>query len=241
MLVRILDVLSLKDLGPMLPSDIIRNPNESREVPTIIHSYGDVPITIASVGVKRILALAYMIIWLWSGHKLFVKQTGTPRLNRMVIVVNEVKTHLHPKWQRTILPALISLGRQLNEDFDVQVTASTHSPMVMASVEVEFWDEADTLLHLAPQGGNIVLKELEFQKYGDVSAWLTSPIFGLKQTRSRSTEKIIERAKTVRLSRRPSKSEISQISIKLKRQLAPDGPFFGHAGHFFSELLDVQP
>lgn len=239
MLVRILDVLSPEDLGPILPSDIIRIPNESREVPTISHSYGDVPITMASAGVKRILALAYMIIWSWSEHKLFAKQTGTPQLNRMVIVVDEIEAHLHPKWQRTILPALILLGRQLSEGLDVQVIAATHSPMVMASVESEFSDEADTLFHLALQDGSIILEELEFQKYGDVSAWLTSPIFGLKQARSRSAEKIIERAKAVQLSQRPSQSEISQVSSELKRQLAPDDPFWSR-WTFFAESHGVQ-
>ena len=60
---------------------------------------------------------------------------------------------------------------------EIQVIAATHSPMVLASVEDEFSDESDVLAHLLLVDESVELERLDYYKYGDMSAWLTSPIF----------------------------------------------------------------
>jgi hypothetical protein len=223
---RILEVLSPEDLGILKLGKTVRIPDESRDIPTILHSYGEVPIVAASAGVKRILTLAYMIIWAWSEHLQRSKYSATPPLKQLVIIIDELEAHLHPKWQRVILPALMTLGRLLSKDLDVQIIAATHSPLVMASVEPEFDASSDALYHLYLLGKNVELEELEFQKYGDISSWLTSPIFGLSQARSKGAERVIEAAKSLQLIEDPSKTEISRVNQELKRQLAPDDAFW---------------
>ncbi|MXY07787.1 MAG: AAA family ATPase, partial [Rhodothermaceae bacterium] len=204
MLARVLEHLSPEDTGPLVPADPVRIPGDPRRIPTITQVYGNVPVVFASAGIQRVLLLTYLIIWSWQEHVLASEQAGVPPKRKMVIVVDELEAHLHPKWQRLVLPGLMSIGRLLSSDLEIQVIAATHSPMVLASVEDEFSDESDVLAHLLLNEGKVELERLEYYKYGDMSTWLTSPIFGLPHARSRAAEKVIEDAKDLQLSESPN-------------------------------------
>ena len=238
-LARVLEHLSPEDLGTLTPGDPVRILGDPRRIPTIKHSYGDVPIVFSSAGVQRILLLAYLVIWSWQEHALAARQIGEDPLRKMVVVVDEMEAHLHPRWQRTMLPALMSVGKLLSEELEVQIIASTHSPMVLASIESDFSEEVDVLYHLALKESNVVLDPLEFQKYGDISAWLTSPVFGLRHARSRDAEKAIEAAKAIQLNPTPDFSEIREASDMLRHLLAPDDPFWPR-WTFFAERFGVD-
>ncbi|MDE0281919.1 MAG: AAA family ATPase [Gammaproteobacteria bacterium] len=232
MLSRVLEHLSPEDIGPLEPSNPIRMPGEPRLIPTIKHPYGDVPVVFASAGVKRILLLAYLIIWSWQEHKLASDQAGVSPYKKMVIVIDEVEAHLHPKWQRLVLPALMSVGKLLNEELDVQVIASTHSPMVLASVENDFSTESDVLAHLSLKDDSVCLEKIEFYKYGDMSSWLISPVFGLSHARSRQAEKVINDAKKLQLSDDILPKNVRQITHRLKQVLSPDDTFWSRWLYF---------
>jgi hypothetical protein len=49
------------DLGMLEPGKIVRIPGESRPMPTVRHSYGEVPIIFASAAVKRIVKLKWSL------------------------------------------------------------------------------------------------------------------------------------------------------------------------------------
>ena len=238
MLSRVLEHLSPDDIGPLVPSDPVRIPGDPRKIPTIRHSYGDVPVLFASAGVQRVLLLAYLIIWSWQEHLLASQQAGVPRQRKMVIVVDELEAHLHPKWQRLVLPSLMSIGKLLSEELEIQVIAATHSPMVLASVEEDFSEESDSLVHLSLINGSVNLDTLDFYKYGDMSSWLMSPIFGLSHARSRAAEKVIEEAKALQLSDEPSLDSVRQVTARLKGVLAPDDLFWSRWIYFARGLGD---
>ena len=67
----VLELLSppKSDLGTLRPGEPTRLPYDAREIPTIRHSYGEVPIIHTSAGVQRIVALAYLIVWAWKSIK----------------------------------------------------------------------------------------------------------------------------------------------------------------------------
>ena len=232
MLSRVLEHLSPEDMGPLVPSDPIRIPGDPRRIPTIRHVYGDVPVLFASAGVQRVLQLAYLIIWSWQEHLLAAEQTGSLPFRKMVIVVDEIEAHLHPKWQRLILPALMSVGKLLSDQLEVQVIAATHSPMVLASVESEFAEESDSMLHFSLTDGVVRLEKLDFYKYGDVSSWLTSSVFGLAHARSRAAEDVIQQAKNLQLEDAPSTATIEEVTQRLKQTLAPDDTFWSRWIYF---------
>ena len=238
MLSRLLQHLSPEDLGSLVPRDPVRIPGDPRLIPTLGHAYGDVPVVFASASVQRILLLAYLIIWSWREHALASEQAGVSPRRKMVIVVDELEAHLHPKWQRLVLPALMSIGKVLSKEIEIQIIAATHSPMILASVEHEFSDDSDLLGHLSLKDGVVVLERLDYYKYGDVSAWLTSPVFGLSHARSRTAEIAIEKAKSLQLAEAPPLEEVRKVTLHLKKLLSPDDAFWSRWIYFARQLGD---
>ncbi|MBI2255329.1 MAG: AAA family ATPase [Proteobacteria bacterium] len=222
----ILKRLSPDDLGELTPGDPIRLPGEPREIPTIKHRYGTVPVTQASSGVQRVLLLSYLIIWSWREHELAARSLGRSPLRRMLLIVDELEAHLHPKWQRIVLPALMGVGDLLSSDLALQTIAATHSPMILASMETTFSATDDLLYHLYVDGPMVSLEEVPFIKYGDASAWLTSPLFGLRHARSQDAESAIEAAKALQLEAEPSTIDVRNVSERLKRYLSSDDKFW---------------
>jgi hypothetical protein len=235
----ILKRLSPEDLGTLVPGENVRLPGDPREIPTIRHRYGSVPVTLASSGVQRVLLLAYLIIWSWQEHEIAAKGLGVPPLRRMLVIVDELEAHLHPKWQRIVLPALLDTGDILSGELAMQMIAATHSPMILASMEATFDSSTDKLYHLFGSGPNVHLEETPFVRYGDASGWLTSPLFGLRHARSREAETAIEDAKAVQLSDSPDPAKVSEISDRLRQYLANDDRFWPR-WLYFAEQKGVQ-
>lgn len=219
--------LSPEDLGTLTPGKPVRLPGDPRVIPTIQHRYGSVPIIHASAGVRRILLLSYLIIWTWKEHKLASERLSRPPLRRMMVVVDELEAHLHPKWQRIVLPALMTVGDLLSNDLSLQVIAATHSPMILASMEATFSADTDSLFHLHGVGETVLLEELEFIKYGDASGWLTSSLFGLRHARSVEAERAIEVAKSLQTyPESATRDAIQSASRQLQLHLASDDKFW---------------
>jgi hypothetical protein len=239
MLKRVIEHLSPEDLGDFTPSEPVRIPGDPRRMPTLRHRYGDVPIVYSSAGVQRILLLAYQIIWSWQEHILAAEQVGDSSFSKIVIILDELEAHLHPKWQRLILPALMSIGKLLSENLEMQVIVATHSPLVLASIEGDFSHESDILNHLTIRDSKVVLEPLTFQKYGDISSWLTSPVFGLQHARSRDGEKAIESAKKIQLSETQNTEDVHNASKVLLRYLSPEDPFWPR-WTFFAKKFGVD-
>jgi AAA domain, putative AbiEii toxin, Type IV TA system len=189
-------------------------------------SYGDVPILLCSAGIQRIVALAYLLVWAWQSH---IKTTEAMRKKpeqSIVLLIDEMEAHLHPFWQRTIVPALMGVVHKLTSKVQVQMIIATHSPLVLASVEPLFNDETDNLFHPYLENGLVQLDEIPFVKRGRVDQWLTSDIFGLVQPRSIDAERAIEVANKLQLENDPPQEEVQKVSHRLINVLAPDDEFW---------------
>ena len=148
--------------------------------------------------------------------------------SRMVILIDELEAHLHPKWQRTILPALMQVQELLSDELQIQFIIATHSPLVMASVETIFNDETDRLfqIKLDHDQRNAYLEEEEFVRYGQVNSWLTSPIFDLNQARSTEAERAINVAKRLQLQEQVDDAAVQIAHNELVRCLAQNDAFW---------------
>ena len=223
---RVLSHLSPSDLGILRPASPMRMPGDPRMIPVIKHPYGKTPVLYASAGVRRIMALTYVIVWAWLEHLLGSQLRGVTPARRLVLLVDELDAHLHPFWQRTILPAILDVGALLDEHLQMQVVVSTHSPFVLASLETKFDPASDALYHLRLEGTEVHLGREEFYKHGDVSSWLTDPIFGLRYARSKEAESILEEAMQLQLDRSTDQFEIQRISDELTKVLPSDDQFW---------------
>ena len=169
---------------------------EGRDRPTLLVGNQTVPVVLASAGVRRMLALAYFLVWAWHEHQMAAKLLGRRPEERFVILFDEPETHLHPRWQRTILPSLIRAvdllrGKGKNA---TQVFVATHAPLVAASLEPIFDSKLDELHHLVLEDGVVQVRSGGWAKQGDVTNWLVSETFGLEQARSLEAERAIEAA-----------------------------------------------
>ena len=222
----VLHRLSPQDLGELTPGPPIRIPGDPRDIPTIRHRYGVVPIVNASSGVQRILQLAYLIIWSWQEHELAAYQAQRAPMRRLIVFVDELEAHLHPKWQRIVLPSLMGIGEVLDGELTMQTIAATHSPMILASMEPTFDAERDRLYHLFAYSDKVRLDNVPFVKYGDASGWLTSPLFGLQHARSREAERAIERAKALQLEEDPDAQDVQELTNELRWVLSSEDSFW---------------
>jgi hypothetical protein len=224
---RVLAQLSPPDLGVLVPGETVRVLGDPREIPTIIHPYGITPITHSSAGVRRIITLAYLVVWAWTEHVVSAELAKTSPQNRMVILVDEIEAHLHPRWQRAVLPALMTIQGMLSPELGAQYIVATHSPLVMASSETIFSLEIDSLVRLdITNKGKVSLKEIEYAKFGDVSSWLTSPVFELRHARNSEAESAIEDAKRLQSCSSVNTDEVRAVSSRLIRYLASDDKFW---------------
>lgn len=204
---------------------------EGRDRPTLLIGDHLVPVALASAGVRRILALCYFLVWAWYEHRFAAQLLGKPAEKRFVILFDEPETHLHPRWQRTILPSLLAaIGVLAGDNPSAQMIIASHSPLVAASLEPHFDRERDDLIHLGLEDGRVIVQQGAWAAQGDATNWLVSEAFGLEQARSREAERAIEAAEAfMRQDKSALPAELSSaesIHLELRRLLPAHDPFW---------------
>ena len=179
--------------------------NDVRDIPTLRMPYGPVPVTQAAAGMRRVLVLAYLLVWAWEEHTRAAKLQKDEPTNRIVLLFDEMEAHLHPKWQRVFLPSLMqvvdgllvkgqiaattldpskTLDQKANSVLkkiprSVQIIATTHAPMVLASIESVWSMEDDRLFDFnLVEGNHVEFGVVDFARHGSVVP-LPSPFFCL--------------------------------------------------------------
>jgi hypothetical protein len=232
--------VSPPDLGELKIGEPMRFPGEVREIPTLVHPYGTVPILLESAGVRRIVTLSYLIVWAWEEHKIQAELGRKKEERQMVVIIDEVEAHLHPKWQRVILPALLGIAGDLHAELSLQLIVATHSPLVLASSEPVFSASDDKLFNLEmDKSGNVTFKEIPFEVRGSIDSWLSSPVFQLSHPGSPEREAAIHEAIRLQQKQNPNKSEVEAVTQRLRSFLAPEDPFWVR-WVFFAERFGVS-
>jgi predicted ATP-binding protein involved in virulence len=109
-----------------------------------------------------------------------------PQKEAALVLVDEIDAHLHPAWQR----ALVGL---VNKHFsNVQIIATTHSPLVIVGLE----PSSVLVARRAPGESEIEIArasdEIDFEGMR-ADQLLTSPLFGLTTTRGEREQQQIQR------------------------------------------------
>jgi len=231
------DVLGVLSPSPdewLTPGDLTRvSLDDVRDIPTVRTPYQqDVPVIFASSGMRRIMALAYFLVWAWQEHRQASRLLQQPETHQVIFLIDEVESHLHPSWQRKIVPALLNLMDELASDAHVQLIAATHSPLIMASVEPSFDHEQDAWFDLdiqrkdRDQPPEVKLTRRDFIRQGDASRWLTSEAFDLPSARSEQAEQVLSDAAEALKQEDLSKTEALQLDARLREVLGDTDPFW---------------
>ena len=218
--------------GPLVRLSI----DDSRDVPSIATPYaGPVPILHASSGVRRAVALAYMLVWTVREHRLAAKRQGRTIARQVIVLFDEVESHLHPRWQRVILKALQDAGSALIQDADLQLLVSTHSPLVLASAEPWFDPKRDAWFDLDLEGDppRAGLQRRRYTPLGAVGSWLTSEAFDMATDRgSVDAEQAILDAREVLRQSDPPLDAVMEVHARLSRVLPNVDRFWVRWSHF---------
>jgi predicted ATPase len=216
--------------------------DDRRDVPTVSMSYGTVPMSLASAGMQRALALAYLIVWSWSEHEKAAKLARRRPTRDVVVLLDEPEVHQHPSWQRAFLPAVLKAVSMIARNADVQLVTATHSPLVLASLEPHFDAKLDALFafDLMPRAHRVKVEKMPWRPLGDVSNWLTSDVFDLGYARSREAEEALKKA--VRVLDKPDLSleEARKIHRELHRALGETDPFWAR-WESFARAKGIEP
>lgn len=210
--------------------------DDVRDVPTFVLPYGTVPVTKAAAGMKRVLALAYLIVWAWEEHQVASRALQSDPTDRMVVLFDEVEAHLHPKWQRRFVPALVKVIESAllkDQGASTQFICTTHAPLVLGSIE-SIWDrEMDRLLDLDLDDDRQVVidDDVPFEKHGNADSWLESTLFDLPSAYSREAEKEMALADVFMRehpdARTAPRDEMQAINENLSKVLGGDDEYFG--------------
>ena len=223
-------------VGPLLRLSV----NDVRDIPSIQTNYSQtVPILHASSGIRRVAGLAYMLMWSWIEHTRAAKHLGENRTQQVVMLFDEIESHLHPRWQRSILGSVLNMAETMHKKATIQLLAATHSPLVLASAEPIFDSEQDAWfdLDLDSKTSSARLRRREFVRHGDVSNWLTSEAFDLRSARSLEAEGAIEKARALLRERFPTVDQARAVDKVLRRAALPDiDPFWIRWGKFMESV-----
>lgn len=223
----VLQQLSPSPDEPLAPGKLTRiSLDDVRDMPTLRMPYNeDVAIAHVSSGMRRIIALAYFLVWCWQEHCQASQLLGKTPETRINFLIDEIESHLHPKWQRRIIPALLDVTQALSNNLSTQFLIATHSPLVMASVEPFFDDKQDAWFDLDLVKSDVLLTQRAFEKHGDVANWLTSEAFDLGSDRPLEYEQLTEEAAKLLDSDSPNRASITDMHQKLVEALGPTDDF----------------
>ena len=216
---------------PLIPGELLKiAPDDARHIPSLRMPYGqDVPILHASAGMRRIAALGYLLVWSWQEHLRACKTLDIEPTGQVVFLVDAIEAHLHPRWQRRIVPALLSVVGKLAPQAAVQIMASTHSPLVLASLEPLFseadaWFDLDMVTHAASP--KVELTRRQWVRRGDASAWLTSEAFDLRSARSVEAEQLLDKAAQALVDEAFDQKQAKKLDAELRKVLGDTDPFW---------------
>jgi hypothetical protein len=240
MLTKVLQVLSPPGEESLVPGELRKlSVEDPKRYPTLRMPYGqDVAVTHASAGMRRIIALTYLLIWAWQEHLAAAEVRGDKPAREVIFLIDEIEAHLHPQWQRRIVPAVLKVMDALTGGHGsrVQLITATHSPLVLASVEPLFDVEKDAWFDLDLEEAEVILRKREFVRRGEVSNWLTSEAFDLKKARSLEAESAIETALALLCQEDPPWEDVKSADQGLRDAGLPDiDPFWVRWGQFVEE------
>lgn len=228
---QVLEALSPSLQEKLTPGELrkltVQNP---QRYPTLRMPYGeDVAVIHASAGMRRIIALAYLLTWAWQEHVENAKLRDEPPAREIIFLIDEIEGHLHPQWQRRIVPALLKVMDALTGQHGakVQLIAATHSPLVLASLEPLFDTAKDAWFDLDLEHQRVLLRKRDYIRQGEVGNWLVSDAFDLKEPRSLEGEQAIATAQALMQAAKPTAVAIKKADTALRSAGLPDiDPFW---------------
>lgn len=173
---------------------------------------GVVPIESLSQGMTSLLSWIGIVVQRL--HEIS-GDAAAPMHSHALILMDEIDAHMHPAWQQKLLPRLKTLLP------NVQIIASTHSPLLVAGLE------ASEVVRFVRTGGKVTSVEIDKDMtVGRADQILTGDLFGLNSTLALGEEGEAMRrryeallAKSARTE--PEEKEFAELGEQLVERIPP--------------------
>ena len=184
---------------------------------------------------QRMMALAFVVVWTWLNTAPAYQEHG------MTVLIDDIESHLHPQWQRTMMGRMRDLARNPLWTGRLQLIVTTNAPLVLASVEPWFDADNDRLIGLEARSDGRTegteVREHVFTRHGRVGNWLTSEIFGFATDRNLVAEQAILDAKQIALEKEPDSTRVRDVDRALRAALPDDDEFWVRWRYFAEQQL----
>lgn len=205
---------------------------QSQEI-ALMTADGIVPLEAVSQGAASLMGWIGILLQRVSeisGHQ------GNPTRQYGVVLLDELDAHLHPGWQRQLIPKLTKIFP------NIQFIVTTHSPLVVAG------RSPSQIIHIARNiDGILIRKPVEAEMTaGRADQILTGDLFGLETTQDLQTEadldrfsKLLENRKTLNESE-AKELEALRIQLRYRIPLSAEGSIQRQAHSLLRYLLQSQ-
>ena len=189
---------------------------------------GDVPFNVLSQGTQSIIQwLAHLLVGYAEYHDFPDNLEDRPS----IFVVDEIDAHLHPSWQRRIIPALIRNFPKL------QIFCSTHAPLMLAGLK----EGQAQLLH-RDEGGKVAVSRNEEDILGWSMDEITRILLDVSDPIDLETAGHLDRLQGLRRKQTltPDESaELEKLRHTVNRSLS-SGPRFAQAEELAEQLRKAR-
>ena len=147
-----------------------------------------------------------------------------------VLIVDEIDVHLHPSWQRRIIPAL-------TKNFpNLQIFCSTHSPLMLAGL-----GEGQVQLLNRDADGKVEVSRNRWDMAGWSAEQILRSILGVRDTIDLTSADEIDRMGELSIKEQLTEEETAELEELKERigQVLPGGPASSHAEFFLRYIKQI--
>ena len=181
---------------------------------------GPVPLNTLSQGTQSIIQwLAHLII----GYAEYYEYPESLEDKPGILIVDEIDAHLHPSWQRRIIPALIRHFPHL------QIFCSTHSPLMLAGLKT-----GQVQLLRRGEDGRVTTTTNKEDIVGWTSDEILRHFLGVSDPTDFETERRLTRLRDLQLVQNLTDAEVEELE-ELRQNRGPGsgaGPVVQSVGPF---------
>ena len=198
----------VQDLSPGLAFEFSHIDTKSWKV-MVRTDDGTIPIDLLSNGMTSLLSWVGVLLQRIYGAYDSTKSLGS---QHALLLVDEIDVHLHPRWQRALVPLL-------KKEFpSLQVIATTHSPLIVGNMS----EGEVLLLKRLPETNDIERTKLKSYKSWRADQILTGPPFGMDSSVDVETERLVVEYRS--LLGNPKKNErdtkrLQELSELLRKEI----------------------
>lgn len=188
---------------------------------------GDLPLNVLSQGTQSTLQWVAHFLF---GHAQYYEYPENLEEKPGVLIIDEIDVHLHPSWQRRIIPALT------NNFPNLQIFCSTHSPLMLAGLK-----EGQVQLLDRDAEGKVTVSSNPWDMAGWSAEEILRSVLGVPDTMDLTTASEIDRMGELSIKEQLTAEETAELE-KLRQkvgELLPAGPASSLSEHFLRFLKEV--